>query len=145
MSIAKAIHRAYDVLREREWNTIYWAIDLHGVCMTSNYKSGVHEFISQQAIDVLKIISDRPESKIILWSSVHDDQKGDIVREFARHGIVVSGFNFNQYEGNTRTGCFDEKFYFSILLDDKAGFDPETDWLEVLVALAKETMIRAIS
>jgi hypothetical protein len=129
--ISKAIQRAYAIARERKWDTIYWAIDLHGVCMKSNYTTGAHEFISQEAVDVLRMISARPESKIILWSSVHDDQKVPIINEFEDRGIMVHHFNRNPFERNTATGCFDEKFYFSVLLDDKAGFDPDTDWAEV--------------
>ena len=44
------------------------------------------------------------------------------------HDIYSWEFNFNPTIENTQTGCFDDKFYFSILLDDKAGFDPDTDW-----------------
>lgn len=135
MSIAKAIVRAYETMRERRWDTIYWAIDLHGVCMRSNYESGVHEFISEAALDGLRAISRRPESKIILWSSVHEDQKVPIINAFEERGIMIHHFNKNPYESNTATGCFDEKFYFSVLLDDKAGFDPATDWAEVEKAL----------
>jgi hypothetical protein len=135
MSIAKAIERAYKVARDRRWDTIYWAVDLHGVCMTSNYESGVHEFISQEAVDTLRFLSLLPETKIILWSSVHEDQKVPIINTFEDQGIMVHHFNRNPYEANTATGCFDEKFYFSILLDDKAGFDPQTDWAVVRQAV----------
>lgn len=138
--IGKAIARAYQVMHERGYDTIYWAIDLHGVCMKSNYTTGSHEFINQSAIDVLKMISDRPESKIILWSSVHDSQKHAILELFAANGITVHGFNNNPYERNTETGCFDEKFYFSILLDDKAGFDLAYDWSNVRTALTYEVL-----
>lgn len=139
--IAKAIARAYKTMRERNWDTIYWAIDLHGVCMTSNYEEGKHEFVHDFAVDTLRVISDLSESRIILWSSVHEDQKAPIIKAFADKGIKVSGFNHNPHEANTKTGCFDEKFYFSVLLDDKAGFDPMTDWCEVRRALHSEGRI----
>ena len=44
------------------------------------------------------------------------------------HDIYSWEFNFNPAIENTKTSCFDDKFYFSVLLDDKAGFDPDTDW-----------------
>ena len=136
--IAKAIQRAYKTMRERRWDTIYWAIDLHGVCMKSNYAEGVHEFIHPFIPDTLKMLSDLPETKIILWSSVHEDQKVPIINAFEDHGIMIHGFNSNPYEANTATGCFTEKFYFSVLLDDKAGFDPATDWATVRLTVANE-------
>ena len=139
MSISTAITRAYEVMHLRNWDTIYWAVDLHGVCMKSNYEEGVHEFISQDAVDTLRLISSLPESKIILWSSAYDDQKPAIIEAFAREKIEIFDFNQNLEAADTKTGCFQEKFYFSILLDDKAGFEPETDW-----AVVHATMIRMI-
>lgn len=133
--IAKAIARAYETMRERNWDTIYWAIDLHGVCMTSNYTEGKHEFLHPFVIDTLKLISDFPETQIILWSSVHEKEKKAIIKAFEDHGIRILGFNFNPREASTSTGCFDQKFYFSVLLDDKAGFDPATDWAVVRLAV----------
>jgi len=127
-SISKAVHRAYKVMEERNWDTIYWCIDLHGVCLKSNYKQGGYKWINKSALSALKTISNRKESKIILWSSVFNEEKAAIVKFFKEQGISVYGFNSNPFEANTKVSDFSQKFYFSILLDDKAGFDPEVDW-----------------
>lgn len=127
--LVDAIDRAYQVMRERNWDTIYWAIDLHGVCLKSNYEQGGYAWINDLVLPGLREIAKRPESRIILWSSAHPEEHEDIVDFFSiRHGIPIHGFNDNRYVGNTKTGCFDEKFYFSVLLDDKAGFDAQDDW-----------------
>lgn len=126
--IVKAVERAYRVKAERNWDYVYWAVDLHGVCLKSNYNAGGYQWITEDAPRVLKLLSDRPETRIILWSSVYREEKSDIIGFFRKHGIEVWDFNGNQSEPNTIVSCFEEKFYFSILLDDKAGFDPETDW-----------------
>ena len=55
-------------------------------------------------------------------------RKMEIFRFFENNNIKHDFFNQNLSVQNTKTGCFDEKFYFSVLLDDKAGFDPNTDW-----------------
>jgi len=139
--IVNAIKRAYEIMEARNWDTIYYAVDLHGVCLESNYTTGEHVFISDEAVNTLKLIGSLKESKIIIWSSVHDKDKKAILDLFAEHGIPVHGFNSNSTAADTATGCFKEKFYFSVLLDDKAGFDPAIHWAEIGEFL-REKMLR---
>lgn len=126
--IVKAIERAYRVMAERGWDTIYWAVDLHGVCLKSNYEQGGYSWINEDSVRVLKLLSSRPETKIILWSSVFSEEMQPIIDFFNESEIDVYGFNCNLYEADTKVSHFGSKFYFSVLLDDKAGFDPDTDW-----------------
>ena len=128
MSIIKSIERAYSLLQERNWDTIYWAIDLHGTCIKSNYISEEYEWINDDVKQCLQLISNLKESHIILWSSCFTNEKFKILDFFGKNNIWIDDFNRNLRISNTETGCFDEKFYFSVLLDDKAGFDPDTDW-----------------
>lgn len=130
MSLVRAIKRAYSVMAERNWDTVYWAVDLHGTVITSNYESGTYEYISEEAKLALKAISNLPETKLILWSSMHLADQFNITALFKQDGIDVTWFNRNPEAANTPTGCFDQKFYFSVLVDDKAGFDP-SEWAEV--------------
>lgn len=132
MSILKAIDRAYRTMAERNWDTIYWAIDLHGVCLKSNYAQGGYEWINDRCVEALRMIGDRKETKIILWSSVYEEEKQAIVEFFFKEGIPVWGFNVNPWENDTKVSYFGEKFYFSVLLDDKAGFDPDCDWKAIV-------------
>ena len=136
MSLKKALVDAYDKMAQRGWDTIYWAIDLHGVCLKSNYEQGGYAWVNEKAVEALKLISSLPESKIILWSSVYKREMFSILDFFYDEGIKIYGFNANLHEGNTRVSCFDQKFYFSILLDDKAGFDPDEDW-DVIIEFLK--------
>lgn len=129
--ITRAIRRAYDVARVRNWDKVYWAIDLHETCIRSNYGKGSYEFLGDYVVRALQKISERPETVIILWSSVHADEEADIIEFFANNGIRVSYFNHNPEVSNTAHGNFDTKFYFSILLDDKAGFNYELDWFKI--------------
>lgn len=128
MSIIKSIERAYSLLEERNWDTIYWCIDLHGTCLKSNYDNTDSIFINEDAKECLQLISSLPESCIIWWTSTHSSTIDDIDSWFAKQGIYSKAINCNNFVKNTETGCFDEKFYFSIGLDDKFGFDPNTDW-----------------
>lgn len=131
MSIIKAVDRAYRVMRERKWNTVYWCIDLHDTCLKANYQNGGYEWINDQCVQTLRLIADRVESEIILWSSAYPKQQEEIVDFFCDHGIPVLAFNENPMEANTVTGDFSKKFYFSVLIDDKAGFDPAEDWYKL--------------
>ena len=130
--IVNAIERAYRLKEERNWDTVYYAIDLHGVCLTSNYTSFVHEFINQDVIDGLQTLSNRPEVVIIIWSGLYKDQQDSVRELFEKHGIRIDYFNENPIERSTSTGNFSNKFYFSVLLDDKAGFDPSIHWKEII-------------
>lgn len=129
MSIKKAIERAAMTVKSRGWDTVYWAIDLHGTCIDSTYTyDGDYIFINFYVVNALRLISNTPGHKIILWSSVYNNDLIRIISLFEKHGIVVSSFNRNAEVENTVYANFDSKFYFNILIDDKAGFDPETDW-----------------
>jgi hypothetical protein len=78
-----------------------------------------------------------PDNRLILWSSCHPEEYSAIIGFLEQHGIAVDYFNENPEIENTPSGNFEKKFYFSILLDDKAGFDPETDWDEILTLLSE--------
>lgn len=128
--ISRAIERAYQILRERKWDTVYWAVDLHGTVLKSNYEQGGYSFITQDAALTLRYLTRLPETKLILWSSVHDEEWDNVKAFFADNGIRVDYVNENPEVPNTETGNFSQKFYFSILVDDKAGFSP-SDWISV--------------
>ena len=125
-----AIPRAYAVMRERGWDTVYWAVDLHGTVIKSNYENGTYTYISEEAKEALQAISALPETKLILWSSMYGPDQANITALFKCDGIKVDWFNENPDAANTNTGCFNQKFYFSVLVDDKAGFDP-SEWAAV--------------
>lgn len=134
MSLLQAVDRAYKLLKERDWSKIYWAIDLHGVCLKSNYIPNKYEWINHDAVQTLQLINKLPESEIIIWTSCYPHEYQAISEFFGEIGVNCY-INCNPEIENIETGCFDEKFYFSILLDDKAGFDPETDWSQIFVYL----------
>ena len=126
-----AIPRAYAVMKERNWDTVYWAIDLHGTVIESNYQTGTYSYISEEAKLALQAISALPETKLILWSSMYGPDQANIMELFRLDGIKVDWFNENPEAENTNSGCFNQKFYFSVLVDDKAGFDP-SEWSAVM-------------
>lgn len=124
MSILRGVSRAYNVAMERKHEMIFWCIDLHGTVLESNYSSDSFTFLNpEQTIPALQLISSLPESRIILWSGINDADRESVLELFAEHNIRVDWVNENPAVPSSGTGNFEEKFYFSILVDDKAGFN----------------------
>lgn len=131
-SVVELIKNAEKVAEDRNWDTIYWAIDLHGVCFKSNYENSKYLLQNQYVIEGLKKIKSDKRNKIIIWSSAFVPEQMKILNFFSEHGVTIDYFNYNPEIANTETGCFEQKFYMNIILDDKAGFDPNTDWKDII-------------
>ena len=50
------------------------------------------------------------------------------VKLFKELNIEFDFINKNPEPNNTSYGYYEDKPYFNVLFEDKAGFDPETDW-----------------
>ena len=132
MSIIKAIEKAYEKAEKRGWDNIYFAIDIHDTIIKSNYQNGGYEFINDSARYAMQLLTTRKEVVTILWSSMSLIDMIEISEWLSNHDIFVEFLNANPLERNTNYACFDKKFYFSVLLDDKAGFDPDVDWDRII-------------
>ncbi len=126
------IERAFKFKEERGWKTIYVAVDLHGTLIRP-YHDKIEFYPG--AVEVMKWFNSRPDFKVIIWTSSYTREILEFLAECDAQRIGFDFVNKNPLEKNSERACFDEKFYFNILLDDKAGFDPETDW-----ALIKSTL-----
>lgn len=123
MSTMRGVSRAYNVAMERKHDLIFWCIDLHGTVLESNYSSESFTFLApEKTVPALQLISSLPESRIILWSGISDEDRDKVVKLFKDNNIRVDYVNENPDVPSSGTGHFDKKFYFSILIDDKAGF-----------------------
>lgn len=115
----------------KEWFETYWAFDVHGVILYPNYrKNQFHATFYPWAKEALQLISKRPDIVMIMYTSSYP-------AEIQYYNGVFKHFNINfRYvnenpEIDTAKGNFghyDKKFYFNVLFEDKAGFDPETEW-----------------
>lgn len=130
MSILKTIQKAIDRSNELNYEYIYWAIDLHGTILLSDYKESTPVLINKDSmISVLIKLSDSEKHKLILFTSSHDKYIDKVLNYFKwNHNIIFDYINCNPEVKNTKLLNFDKKFYFNILIDDKAGFDPNIDW-----------------
>lgn len=139
MSLEKHIENVFTVLKpKRGWKTIYWLVDVHGCIIPGSWhKTNDFQFIDEWCPLVLRWISDNPDQKLILWTSSYATEGAHIIEWLAKQGIHVDYYNRNPEEANTEYADFTHKPYFNILIDDKAGFDPETDW-----GVIRKTLIR---
>lgn len=132
MSIIKAIENAYKKAEERGWNRIYFAIDIHDTILKSNYQDGSYEFCNDATRYALRMLSEREEVVLIIWTSMNESQMMDVADFLEQANINIDYLSENPEVENTPYADFSEKFYFSVLIDDKAGFDPDVDWDKII-------------
>lgn len=136
MNFKKHILATYEKKIVRNWDTIYWAIDIHDTCVVANYKSGdIPTEFFPYAKKVLQRLSKRTDTKLFLYTCSHPHEIEQYFAFFNEHKIKFHWCNENPEAVNTAYGFFDKKPYSQILLDDKAGFDPFEDWKNINEAL----------
>lgn len=136
--ITKAIEKAFAIVKARGWETSYWAIDVHDTIVKANYKYGsIPKEFYPRAKEVLRQLSERSDIEIILFTSSHPDEVVKYMEFFEENGIHFKFSNENPEIKNISYGCYDRKFYFNVLIDDKAGFDPDQDWIKIEEVLKK--------
>lgn len=129
MTIQTAIKRMFTIAKERNYDSYYIALDVHDTIANATYNSNKLDYWPE-AIDALKYISSIDKVKIILFTSSYSDSTEFIKQELEQLGIKIFAINENPGCTNTKTGDFSRKFYYSLLIDDKAGFE-RSDWIEL--------------
>jgi hypothetical protein len=138
-AITRAINNAFEKKRARNWDTVYWLVDVHDTIIKSTYD--VNEEFAETypyAIQALRSICLREDCKLILWTSSKKGYVESFREWMSDQGVEFTYFNENPECENTETGDFTDKFYFNIIIDDKAGFNPEEEWWTVLNNLNAE-------
>lgn len=129
--ISNTLNAQIDIMHKKDWDTVYVAVDWHDTIMPSTYSlnSYGNYVVYKYADKVLKWMSECDNIKLILYTSSHDREQLELIENLKwRYGISFDYRNNNPEVPNTVTGNFEDKLYYSILLDDKAGFDPNKDW-----------------
>jgi len=123
-------------MKDRNWEKIFFAIDFHDTIMPGSYtKDDGTDAFYPKAIEVLKMLTERSDCTLILWTSSHEDYVQKHIDRMKVLGVEFDHFNCNPECPSTELCNFDGKFYFNVLIDDKAGFDGNTDWQVVEEAL----------
>lgn len=131
MSIVRAINNALTAKDQRNWDTLYVLLDIHGTVMRPNW-SGLSTEFYPHALDVLRHMSKDPLYCIILWSCSKDEDKQYYKNLLISKGVNIKYVNENpEVKGRLDWGDYDSKLYCSIGMDDKFGFSGDDDWIEI--------------
>lgn len=125
------IERAFKNMKERKWTKLYWAIDLHDTVITGKYnKFNVGAEVYPGVLEMFDWFAKRHADMVpILYTSSHPEAIKRLMRdELWPRGIEFTYINENPECPSNDMCNFEGKFYFNILLDDKAGFDGNFDW-----------------
>lgn len=139
MDIRKAFDAAFVRMKEKNWEKIYVAVDIHDTILRACYDDEETYDYFPLAKDALQAMSVRKDICLILWSSCHREKLAEYAQHFLDDGIWFDYINENPEVDNTRLQNFDEKLYMNVGLDDKFGFEPETDW-EAICQILYENM-----
>jgi hypothetical protein len=76
----------------------------------------------------MRYLSGRKDCKLVLYSCSHAKDLVQYYNYFSMLGITFNYINENPECTNSAYGNYDNKPFYNLLLDDKAGFNPTTDW-----------------
>ena len=136
MDIRKAIRAAMNRKIERGWEKIYMLVDIHDTIIHASYENVETFRYFPSAREALQLMTNRDDVCLILWSSTYKDKLDMYVNHFCGDGIRFDFVNGNPEVGNTHLSDFEAKLYYNVGIDDKFGFEPETDWLRIIEELS---------
>ena len=139
MSIVRSIKiNHYEHMINRNWDKTYWVFDIHGTILKPNYEYGnIPKEFYPFAKETLQKISKMEDVVMILYTCSHPHEIEQYIEYFEENDIHFDYINENpeiptNLEGY---GNYDKKPYMNVLFEDKAGFDGDSDWEDVLIFL----------
>ena len=136
--ITRAIERAFEKAKRENWDKTYWAFDIHETMVIPNWSTEeLPTSFYPEAKEVLQAISKRKDICMILYTCSHPHEIEKYREFFEEHQIHFDYANENPEVESRGYGCYDHKPYFNVLFEDKAGFDPQSDWTKVKVLINK--------
>lgn len=131
--ITKAIEKAYKHRRDKQWEYMYWAFDVHETIVRPNWSiTSIPTEFYPGAREALRLITALPYVKRIMYTCSHPDEIQKYRVFFQNNGILFDYVNENPEVTNRSYGYYNQKPYFNVLFEDKAGFDATEDWFQVI-------------
>lgn len=131
MSVIKAIEKTFINAKKRGWDQIYFYFDIHETILYPDYNNVDELKFYEHAKEVLQYLSTRKDITIALYTCSYPKEIERYISFFKGHGINFKYVNKNPDAKNTLYGFYEDKPYFNVLFEDKAGFDAESEWLLV--------------
>lgn len=131
MSIVKAIDKALKNKEKRGWDKIYFYFDIHETILYPDYNNEDPLKFYEHAKEVLQYLSNRKDIEMGLFTCSYPQEIKRYKKFFKENGIVFKYANKNPDVEDTAYGYYEDKPYFNVLFEDKAGFDGENDWLKI--------------
>jgi hypothetical protein len=129
--IIRAIENSIKHAKQKKWDKTFWAFDLHGTILVPNYKGGqIPTEFYPFALETLQMISKMPSVCMIMYTCSHPHEIEEYKELFKSNNILFEHFNNNPEVVDGAYGYYKDKFYFNVLFEDKAGFDP-SEWPSV--------------
>lgn len=132
MNIIGAFNKAFHRKNEKGWDKIYVLLDVHDTIIKGVYKKDEPWLWYEFAIDALKLMSDRNDICLILWTGSSKKRCNEIVFVLEEKGVHINYVNENPESEDSEFYCSFSKIYFNVGIDDKFGFDPYEDWEKIL-------------
>ncbi|NJO63445.1 MAG: hypothetical protein HC836_36190 [Richelia sp. RM2_1_2] len=129
--IVKAIIKAFKTKQERGWDKIFFYFDIHETVLYPDYNNVEPEKFYEHAKDVLRYLSTREDIVMALYTCSYPVEIERYQKFFESKEIKFTYINKNPEVANTKYGYYEDKPYYNVLFEDKAGFDAENDWLEI--------------
>lgn len=131
MDIIKAFDKAFSMKEEKGWDCIYVLIDIHDTIFKGNDPENKYEWIGESR-EALRMMSDRNDIYMILWSGAYNYELDRYYEKLAESNILFDCVNNNPEVGSTDLYCYENKIYFNVGIDDRFGFEPESDWKDII-------------
>ena len=125
--------KAFSLMSERNWDYIAVAVDLHGTVFVPTYSETLAKEFYPHAEETLQLMSDHPKCLLYMYTCSHFRDRVNTSFYLKQRGIdmEIEAHPVMDQMGikNSKFQDFVDKPYFNVLLDDKAGFDPNRDWV----------------
>ena len=130
-NIIRTFDTAYEKFQRKGWDRLYVVVDIHDTIFKSCYYDKEEYLYFPAAREALRLLSNRDDIILILWSSSYTVNIFKYIDRLEKDKIHIDYVGENPEVDDTRLASFKSKFYFNVGIDNKFGFDPESEWKDI--------------
>jgi len=132
----EVFEKAFRLKENRNWECIAVAVDLHGTVFVPTYSESLAKEFYPHAKECLQLLTKKKDVLMYMYTCSHFRDRVSTSSYLRLHDIAMyieAHEVMDKMEvKNNEFQDFVDKPYFNVLLDDKAGFDPDRDWVALL-------------